>query len=97
MIDLHPEFITKNGQKEFAVIPYEEFLKLQEILEDMEDLRDLKLAEEQDKNSPDYSLEEVKKMLDISWMIELHLTTSWNLMSNKVINFFFLIWTAFQL
>ncbi len=66
MIKLHPEFISKNGQREFAVIPYEEFLKLQKILEDMEDLRDLRIAEEQDKDSPDYSLEEVKKMLDIS-------------------------------
>lgn len=32
----------------------------------MEDLRDLRIAKEQDKDSPDYSLEEVKKMLDIS-------------------------------
>jgi PHD/YefM family antitoxin component YafN of YafNO toxin-antitoxin module len=66
MIELHPEFITKNGRKEFAVLPYEEFLKLQEILEDLEDLRDLRLAEEEDKDSPDYSLEQVTKMLDIS-------------------------------
>ena len=29
MIDLHPEFLTKNGQKEFAVLPYKEFLKIQ--------------------------------------------------------------------
>ncbi|MEO0014006.1 MAG: hypothetical protein RLZZ535_2395 [Cyanobacteriota bacterium] len=65
MIKLHPEFITKNGQKEFAVLPYQEFLKLQEILEDLEDLRDLRLAEEQDKDSPDYSLQEVKKMLEM--------------------------------
>jgi len=65
MIELHPEFISKNGQKEFAVIPYEEFLRLQEILEDMEDLRDLRLAKEEDKDSPDYSLEEVKQMLEM--------------------------------
>jgi PHD/YefM family antitoxin component YafN of YafNO toxin-antitoxin module len=66
MIELHPEFITKNGKKEFAVLPYDEFLKLQEMLEDLEDLRDLRLAEEEDRDSPDYSLEEVKAMLDIS-------------------------------
>lgn len=30
MIQLHPEFITKNGKKEFAVIPYEEFEALQD-------------------------------------------------------------------
>ena len=65
MIKLHPEFISKNGQKEFAVIPYQEFVQLQEMLEDLEDLRDLRLAEEQDKDSTDYSLEEVKEMLDI--------------------------------
>ena len=66
MMELHPKFISKNGQKEFAVIPYEEFLKLQEMLEDMEDLKDLRTAVEQDKDSPDYPLEEVKKMLDIT-------------------------------
>lgn len=65
MIELHPEFLTKNGKKEFAVIPYEEFLQLQEMLEDFEDLRDLRLAVEEDKDSPDYSLNEVKKMLDL--------------------------------
>ncbi len=32
MIELHPEFLTKNG-KNFAVLPYEEFLKIQELLE----------------------------------------------------------------
>ncbi len=66
MIKLHPEFISKNGKKEFAVLPYEEFLKLQEILEDLEYLRDLRLAEEEDKDSPDFSLEEVKEILEIS-------------------------------
>ncbi len=29
MIKLHPEFLTKNGKKEFAVLSYEEFLKIQ--------------------------------------------------------------------
>ncbi len=33
MIELHPEFLTKNGKKEFAVLPYEEFMKIQELLE----------------------------------------------------------------
>jgi hypothetical protein len=30
MIQLHPEFIIKNGQKELAMIPYEEFEALQD-------------------------------------------------------------------
>ena len=63
MIELHPEFLTKNGQKQFAVLPYEEFLKVQELLEDLEDLQDLRNAKAEEKNSVSVSLNEVKKML----------------------------------
>ncbi|MDJ0508669.1 MAG: type II toxin-antitoxin system Phd/YefM family antitoxin [Crocosphaera sp.] len=65
MIELHPEFLTKNGKKEFAILSYEEFLKIQELLEDLEDLEDLRKAKEEEKDSPSYSLDEVKTMLDI--------------------------------
>jgi hypothetical protein len=63
MIELHPEFLTKNGEKQFAVLPYEEFLKIQELLEDLEDLRDLRDAKEEEKDSVTVSLGDVKKML----------------------------------
>lgn len=63
MIELHPEFLTKNGQKEFAVLPYEEFLKIKELLEDLEDLKDLREAKE--KDSPSVSLSEFKNMFKI--------------------------------
>ncbi|MFN6034963.1 MAG: type II toxin-antitoxin system Phd/YefM family antitoxin [Dolichospermum sp.] len=63
MIELHPEFLTKNGEKQFAVLPDEEFLKIQELLEDLEDLRDLRDAKEEEKNSVSMSLEDVKSML----------------------------------
>ena len=29
MLTLHPEILVKNGKKQFAVLPYEEFLALQ--------------------------------------------------------------------
>ncbi len=63
MIELHPEFISKNGQKEFAVLPNEEFLQIQALLEDLEDLRDLREAKQEEKDSPSVPLDEVKKML----------------------------------
>ena len=66
MIELHPEFLTKNGQKEFAVLPYEEFVKVKELLEDLEDLRDLREAKQAEKNSPSVSLSEVKKLFKLS-------------------------------
>ncbi|MCF4968425.1 type II toxin-antitoxin system Phd/YefM family antitoxin [Nostoc sp. CMAA1605] len=63
MIELHPEFLTKNGQKQFAILPYEEFLKVQELLEDLEDLQDLRNAKTEEKDSASVSLAEAKKML----------------------------------
>jgi hypothetical protein len=60
MIELHPEFLTKDGQKQFAVLPYEEFLKIKELLEDLEDLRDLRDSKKEDQS---VSLSDVKKML----------------------------------
>ncbi|MGB3203472.1 MAG: type II toxin-antitoxin system Phd/YefM family antitoxin [Crinalium sp.] len=66
MIELHPEFITKNGQKEFAVLPYEEFLEIKELLEDLEDLKDLREAKQEEKNSPSVSLNNVKNMFKIT-------------------------------
>ncbi len=66
MIELHPEFLTKNGQKEFAVLPYEEFLKIKDLLEDLEDLKDLREAKEEEKDSPSISLYNVRKILKIS-------------------------------
>jgi hypothetical protein len=65
MIQLHPEFLTKNGNKEFAVLPYEEFVKVQELLEDLQDLQDLRAAKEEEGNTPSIPLDEVKKMLNL--------------------------------
>ncbi|WP_013320891.1 hypothetical protein [Gloeothece verrucosa] len=65
MIELHPEFLTKNGQIEFAVLPYEEFVKIQELLEDLEDLQDLREAKQEEQDSPTLSLDEVKQMLKL--------------------------------
>jgi PHD/YefM family antitoxin component YafN of YafNO toxin-antitoxin module len=39
-----PQVIEREGKKEFVVLPYEEFLKIKESLEDYEDLKDLREA-----------------------------------------------------
>ncbi len=62
-VDLHPKFLSSNGTRQFAILPYEEFVALQEWMEDMEDLRDLELALEENDGQPSYTLEEVKKEL----------------------------------
>ena len=44
------QIIEKHGKKEFAVIPYEDFLRMQEELEDYHDLQELRKAKVDPKN-----------------------------------------------
>lgn len=64
-IQLNPEFLTRNGTREFAVLPYSEFQALQEWLEDVEDILDLRAAREEDRDQPNFTIEEVRKELGI--------------------------------
>jgi hypothetical protein len=66
MITLHPEFLTKGKRKEFVVLPYNEFVALQTILEDAEDVLELRAAKKKEKNKPTIAFGEVKRLLGIS-------------------------------
>jgi len=65
MLELHPEILSKNGKKEFAVLPYEEFVALQEMLEDAEDLLTLRAAKRSEHDTPTIPFEQVKRELDL--------------------------------
>ena len=60
---LHPEFLKKNGKREFVVLPYEEFLTVQERLTDAEDLLELRKAKRAEGQQPAIPLTEVKRIL----------------------------------
>ena len=62
-MSLHPQVIERKGKKEFVVLPYEEFLSVQEELEDFEDLKELRKEKEISKNEPTIPLDEVVKKL----------------------------------
>ncbi len=64
-IELHPEFLTKNGEKQFAVLSYQEFVALQEWLEDAEDLLYLRTAVKEEATAPTISLSELEKEFGI--------------------------------
>lgn len=61
MVAINAQIIKKGKKKEYAVIPYEEFLKVQEQLLDYEDLRCLREAKESEKDAPTIGIEELKK------------------------------------
>ena len=60
---LHPEILVKNGKKQFAVLPYEEFVALQERLADAEDLLDLRKAKRAEGGGRSIPLAELKRRL----------------------------------
>jgi len=65
MIELHPQFITKSGKKQYAVIPYKEFLAAVEFLGDMQDLHNLEVAMEEEKDALTKSMAEIREKFGI--------------------------------
>lgn len=63
MMALHAEILVKDGKKQFAVLPYEEFLSLKERLEDMEDLLELRKAKKAEGRKRTMPLARVKRQL----------------------------------
>ena len=59
MIELHSEILEKNGQPEFAMLPYAEFQAVRELLLDYEDPQDLRAAKSEEADAPTMSLHEV--------------------------------------
>ena len=62
---LHPQIIEKNSKKEFVVLPYEEWLELQSVLEDAQDLLDLRQAKQDENSNPSRLIEEVKQRFNV--------------------------------
>ena len=65
MMTLHPEILVKDGKKQFAVLPYEEFISLKERLEDMEDLLQLRKAKKAEGRKRSVPLARVKRQLGL--------------------------------
>lgn len=65
MVRFHANILKKNGEKEFAVIPYEEFVKIQEELDDYECLKALREAKSKEAKAKTTSFDQVKKELKI--------------------------------
>jgi len=66
MLDLHPNYLEKNGKKEFVVLPVEEYESLQAHLEDMEDLLDLRKAIAEEGGAPGLTVDEARKELGLA-------------------------------
>ena len=65
MITLHPNILEHDGKKTFAVLPYEEFQRLRDELDDYEDLKDLRGAKAEEGSAPVFPLMAVREELNI--------------------------------
>ena len=61
MIEPNIKILEKDGKKEFVIIPYEEYIKIQEELDDYESLKALREAKLKEGNADTISLDEAKK------------------------------------
>lgn len=62
---LQPEILVTDGKKQFAVLPYEEFVSLKERLEEMEDLLELRKAKKAEGRKRTVPLARVKRQLNV--------------------------------
>lgn len=63
-LELHPSFIEREGKKEYAVLPIDEFERLQTFIEDARDLFLLRQAKAEDDGER-ISLAEVEARLGL--------------------------------
>src|SRR5688500_11983942 len=62
---VHLQILEKNGEKQFAVLPYEEFLALQERLADAEDVLELRKAKRAEGKKKSIPLADAKRKLGL--------------------------------
>jgi len=59
------QVIEKNGKKEFVVLSWKDYRKIQELLEDYDDLRELREAKKESINQKTIPFEKVVKSLKL--------------------------------
>ena len=60
MLKVHPNILEHDGKRQFVVLPYEEFVSIQEELADYEDLKELRKARKAEKDAPTMTLQEAR-------------------------------------
>ena len=65
MVSIHPNILERDGQKAFVILPYEEFVMIEEELQQFEDLKQLREAKAAEADSPTVPLDDVQKELGL--------------------------------
>ena len=65
MLDLHPNILEFEGRKAFVVLPYAEYLEIEEQLQQLEDIRTLRQAKNREADAPTVTLSEARARYDL--------------------------------
>ena len=65
MVALHPNILKRDGREAFAVLPYEEFVRVRDMREEYDDVKALRSAKSRERKSVATPLREVRKKLRI--------------------------------
>jgi PHD/YefM family antitoxin component YafN of YafNO toxin-antitoxin module len=65
MVTIHPNILERDGKKAFVVLPYEEFVMIEEELQDYDDLKELRAAKAEEATEISVPLRDVKKELGL--------------------------------
>jgi len=65
MVTIHPKILERDGKKAFVVLPYEEFVMIEEELQEYEDLKELRAAKAEEADAPTVPLRDAKKELGL--------------------------------
>ena len=65
MVKIHPNILERDGKKAFVVLPYEEFVMIEEELQEYEDLKELRAAKAEEASEPSVPLRDAKKELGL--------------------------------
>ena len=62
-MEIKPNILEQDGIKEFAILRWEEFEAIMNLVADYEDLKDLREAKDLESDKPGLALAEVRKKL----------------------------------
>ena len=65
MVTMHASILKRDGREAFAVLPFEEFVRVREELEEYDDLKVLRAAKDAEQAATTTPLREVRRKLRI--------------------------------
>jgi PHD/YefM family antitoxin component YafN of YafNO toxin-antitoxin module len=65
MVTIHPNILERDGRKAFVILPYEEFVMIEEELQEYEDFKQLRAAKAEDASEATVPLRDAKREMGL--------------------------------